>query len=480
MLQTFWSSWLREALAYSLDSFALFVLSAGFLYDRKKTAWRLLISFCLVFAFTAPFTALMMKWSPALMLAVSQIYFVLVLKFTYRCSAAKAIMAFGSSFLSVLLIECLMFFILVPLKLIDMQGDTLTLLLRVGSTLLLFSLPFSLLMPRLSRYVLSKRHLSSMLPIIIVNGLFAFMMFKDNVGTGNPDYMSKMLPLLLFLTASIIIYRSMLQERSFDESRLQYSRALEALSPILDDIRSRQHDFRNQLNTLKLMTYDKDASVSQKTGPDITDCDGIALQNHIEHLSQQIAINDIFLGIRSKAVASLLYLKHQEAASADILMRIEGLHRFNFPSTISDYSWIAILSNLVDNALQAAKNGRNRVEEAGIYVDERRKSSKDCIEISASTALDAHGIPCFSLTVRNTGDPIPPAVASRMFQRGYSTKTADNASGRGYGLYNVHRLLSEAGGSIEFSYEGNMTAFTLLCPTGESAVRDSDAAADAT
>lgn len=110
---------------------------------------------------------------------------------------------------------------------------------------------------------------------------------------------------------------------------------------------------------------------------------------------------------------------------------------------------------------------RNQIEQVFLNLfanacDAMGKSAVRDLVIEISTAAD-RAIPCWSCTVRDTGEGIPPAVQERMFQSFFTTKP--RGKGTGLGLSIARSIVLEHGGQIGFSSEpGAGTTFTVLFP----------------
>ncbi|QIG41037.1 GHKL domain-containing protein [Microbacterium sp. 4R-513] len=110
-------------------------------------------------------------------------------------------------------------------------------------------------------------------------------------------------------------------------------------------------------------------------------------------------------------------------------------------STLAPVDAVSVVGNLIDNALDAAASG---VEPRWVRVE---------LAPAAGGAL--------SIVVSDSGAGIPPELADRVWEHGFSTKPAD-AAGRGVGLALVKSIVEGAGGTIEV--EASPTAFRVTLP----------------
>jgi len=112
------------------------------------------------------------------------------------------------------------------------------------------------------------------------------------------------------------------------------------------------------------------------------------------------------------------------------------------PSRIDTRLVVTVVGNLLDNAVEAVAGG----------VDPR-------VEVSF------HSEPSDELVVRvtDTGPGLTESARRQVFLDGYTTKAARGDSHRGLGLALVHRLVTQAGGSIELR-PGSPTTFEARLP----------------
>lgn len=116
-------------------------------------------------------------------------------------------------------------------------------------------------------------------------------------------------------------------------------------------------------------------------------------------------------------------------------------------SLLSPIDQVALVGNLIDNALDAAGAG---AEPRWVRVVLARSASDQLL-----------------LTVADSGDGVRTEIEDRIFERGFSTKPT-GAAGRGVGLPLARAVVTEIGGTVELM-PGSPTTFRAVLPTGETA-----------
>ena len=101
-----------------------------------------------------------------------------------------------------------------------------------------------------------------------------------------------------------------------------------------------------------------------------------------------------------------------------------------------NYELAEILNNLINNAFEAA------VESEEPYVE---------FEIFKEGNLNA-------IVVKNNGKKIRPSKFSEYLSKGVSSK----GDGRGYGLYNVNKILQKYSGKLELYFENDLNVIKLI------------------
>ncbi len=111
---------------------------------------------------------------------------------------------------------------------------------------------------------------------------------------------------------------------------------------------------------------------------------------------------------------------------------------FYIQSPLSSDSISRILSNIVDNAIQACDHDR-RIK----------------IKISCSDGFA-------EIAVQDSGRGISEEVLNRLGEKGFSQRPSDQPAGTGRGVYSAKKALEEVGGSIQFSSLAGLGTTVLL------------------
>ncbi|MBU4465902.1 MAG: GHKL domain-containing protein, partial [Actinobacteria bacterium] len=111
-------------------------------------------------------------------------------------------------------------------------------------------------------------------------------------------------------------------------------------------------------------------------------------------------------------------------------------------STLSPVDAVAVVGNLIDNALDAAAAG----------------PEPRWVRVALESADDG----MLGIVVSDSGAGVPPELRERVFEHGFSTKPTD-AHGRGVGLALVHSIAVGSGGSVTID-DGAPTTMRVLLP----------------
>lgn len=144
-------------------------------------------------------------------------------------------------------------------------------------------------------------------------------------------------------------------------------------------------------------------------------------------------------------VAALLLGKTAQAAERGVDLTVD-LDPEAPQSLLAPIDQVALVGNLLDNALDAAAGG---AEPRWVRVGLSRTPEDELL-----------------LEVSDSGPGVPAHLRDRVFERGFSTKPA-GAEGRGVGLALARAVVDDIGGSLVLA-EGVPTTFRIVLPTEAS------------
>ncbi|MBU3074454.1 sensor histidine kinase [Clostridium estertheticum] len=233
------------------------------------------------------------------------------------------------------------------------------------------------------------------------------------------------LTVISVLSVNVFLYFYLIKvELEKKESKVQ-NKYSEILNNITEDIRARQHDFKNHLNVMYgLIESTKGVELEYN------------LKEYIASLNKSMMIMEDIVYIKNPILRAIVYSKLNEANKKNIkfLYNINNLLIRN----LKDYELSEILNNIIDNAFDALDG---QIGEKSVSVKTYLEGESNIIEIM------------------NSGITLKPENTKRIFERGFSTKDGNN---RGYGLYNAKKIVERTGGKIQLSLEDGFTIFKLF------------------
>lgn len=229
---------------------------------------------------------------------------------------------------------------------------------------------------------------------------------------------------LLTISAIISINQTLKNTKKEMESRL-IKIHLKQMEDMVDALHLYHQEYTGHLQTLQAMIYLDDYGQAR---------------DYIDGITHKLSPLVGIAGDDKLSIASLLYGKQKVAEVKGIQFDIAikcSLECIDVPA--SDLN--AIIGNLLDNALEACMR--------------RDADRRMALEIKYE---DGH----LNIYVNNNGPEISEQELSRIFTPGYSTASL---AGRGFGLYQVHKLVASHNGKIEVITHPK-TTFIITLPGG--------------
>ncbi len=200
-----------------------------------------------------------------------------------------------------------------------------------------------------------------------------------------------------------------------------------------DTLRAQTHEFANQLHVI--------SGLVQLGEHD----DAVRFIDNVTRGRAELN-EDVTARVLDPALAALLVAKSSLAAEWGVTLRFTDDAMLGRIDDELSADLTTVVGNLVDNALEAATlGGGGPPEGAWVEVD---------------LADDTHEV---VVTVRDSGPGVGEEITTRVFERGFSTKGADQCGERGFGLALSGLVCRRRGGSIAVHNDGG-AVFTACLP----------------
>ncbi|WP_144275995.1 sensor histidine kinase [Gottschalkia acidurici] len=243
--------------------------------------------------------------------------------------------------------------------------------------------------------------------------------------------LKNIIAIAVVLTWVILVNFVLLKNGLKNELEEQQLRIYEEYLPVIDEliseIRKRQHEFDNHIQALKMIT--------------VTSEDYESVIGSMKHYMRDLEVtNDLkdLIKIDNKILAGFLYNKIKNAEKLDIQFDII-IQDYEFNTGLKDYEVVEVMGNLINNAFET------NIENNSVILIISKEKDMNVIEI------------------RNKHPYLKKENLDKIFSKGFSTKSS---TGRGYGLYNVKKIVEKYNGKIEIlnkSYrDENYVVFKVL------------------
>ena len=235
---------------------------------------------------------------------------------------------------------------------------------------------------------------------------------------------------LVAFTAALVIWGAVVDirdafiTRKVEDQRRMLEEAYRQLEDLNRTLRAQRHDFKNHLQVVYSLTemaaYDD-------------------VQEYVQRIYEDVQSVGSFIRTSVPAVNALLSAKAADCAERDIAFETDIQSTWD-PIQIPGWEMCRILGNLVDNAIDAVLEAKDRTPQVRVCIVEDIRS--------------------WTLQVSNNGPEIPAAQRREIFQPGFTTK----AAGRGNGLSIVAGLLDKYGGEMRLESDHECTCFSCSFP----------------
>ena len=201
---------------------------------------------------------------------------------------------------------------------------------------------------------------------------------------------------------------------------------IDAMSQFNNTLRAQRHDFLNHLQVVYSLI---EMGEYQEAN------------DYIEQVYGRITSVSRVVKTANPAVNALLLVKTAACEKAGIPVEVAITSKWEtLENTLPDWEMCKVLSNLIDNAIDAL---------ACVPQEQR------CLKIALG-----ENVKQYTFQVENNGAMIPETIRERIFIPGFTTK----GDGHGMGLHIVRRTLLERGGDIRVESDETHTVFSGFVP----------------
>lgn len=363
---------------------------------------------------------------PVVTFVVLTVIYALITKFLYKDTFYKALIKVIISLLILMISESIIG-IIVGILNIDTESIQLTLVLLFVFIITLIAVYHFAKYIKLNVFNISNFNIK-----IVIMGIGNLLLILTIlIFINNNDFMNNELriglfsSLLIFIAITMILFKDVyriIKENEVLEIQNKYNLIL---NEYIEKLRANEHEYKNHLNiiysTLQIGDYDEVSKVINQYIEDI---------RYKDTLTKLMTIDNVIL-------RALIYSKICEAEKVDVKIKYT-INNSLKDIKISQSDMVIILTNLLNNAIEAAKESDDKLVE--LFIDENYSTNGRYI-----------------ITVKNSVKDMNEVNITAMFNQGYSTK----GSSRGYGLYNVQKIVSGNKGNILMETDNDMISVEI-------------------
>lgn len=262
---------------------------------------------------------------------------------------------------------------------------------------------------------------------IIILNLFVFFLFIKVLMAHEVMETNIIIPITLLglILIGINCYLYIFLYKTLNEKKKREIK--KSFNPLINDLmgklKANEHEYKNHLNTIwSIVQVSDDSDIRYK------------IKEYINEIIEDPEESSMILDIDNTIVKAVLYNKAQRAEKLGVTYKynIES-SLLNIPLDNSELT--VILSNLLNNAIEATSLIQKKEIEVNIIEDSK----------------------FYIINVKNRSEGLKLSDLSNVFKMGYTTK----GEGRGYGLYNVKKIVEKYKGKIQISLEDDIVNMTI-------------------
>ena len=256
---------------------------------------------------------------------------------------------------------------------------------------------------------------------MMILGIVIFIRLKTDKFFLNYFFVVGMIIVLLVINGGEIYqqYKRLTQEKRMKT----YEEYLPIIEGLIEQVRIRQHDYHNKLQSIHALAYVYEDFESLK---------GALLETTEHDMLPDFEMN--LLKLNMHLVSGFLFSKIRQADKEGKELHLD-IEQYVIRTTCTEYEVIECLGILIDNAIEATNEGGTILAKIGSQDDK------------------------LVFEIKNVGPHLTPGFCKNIFKKGYSTKKND-VSNHGIGLYKLNRTVKEHEGKLTLeNVEVNQTEY---------------------
>lgn len=250
--------------------------------------------------------------------------------------------------------------------------------------------------------------------------------YNSEVVTQNFFYFG--LVIVILIVVNYFIYKEVTKITEKSRVHLVQEGMRETLESMINDIRMKQHEFKNHLTTIQ-------GFVDTSSPEDAVHMIG----TYLDEVHEYEAIDEELLNIDRNIIKAVMFTKQSEALDRGIEFDFSVQSNFD-KVPVLDYELSTILNNLLNNAFEAVQSKDNKRVKLVLGYDE---------------ALGQH----YFMT-KNDGSGIKPEMVSKLTEKHFTTKKNDVGS-HGFGLSNISKIVKKYRGLIYVYFDQGDIVFKV-------------------
>ena len=231
---------------------------------------------------------------------------------------------------------------------------------------------------------------------------------------------------LVIIWGGVVDIREALHTRKLISQLDDMDETIDAMGQFNNTLRAQRHDFLNHLQVVYSLIEMEEYQEAN---------------DYIEQVYGKITAVSKVMKTANPAVNALLQVKEAACEKAGVPVEVSITSKWEtLENTVPDWEMCKVLSNLIDNAIDAMEHVPAESRRLAIALGENVKQ--------------------YTFRVENTGERIPENIREHIFIPGFTTK----GDGHGMGLHIVRKTLQDRDGEISVTSDDKQTVFSGYVP----------------